>query len=132
MRAGFGHHRFLDRARDALKNHRRASTPLLAALALVCAMRDVAATPPPPPRRPSEFGKSPAPRQAGARKTRAANGAPARAPVDVDVNKLEPYNLPPASREKVHQCGDEWRKLKMAGKSEGLIWRSFAEKCFTR
>ena len=57
---------------------------------------------------------------------------PTRAPVDVDVDKLQPYNLPPASREKMHQCGDEWRKLKMAGHSTGLTWRIFAEKCLPR
>jgi hypothetical protein len=57
---------------------------------------------------------------------------PARAPVDVDVDKLQPYNLPPASRERMHQCGDEWRKLKMAGHSAGLTWRIFAEKCLPR
>jgi len=57
---------------------------------------------------------------------------PTRAPVDVDVDKLQPYNLPPASREKMHQCGDEWRKLKMAGHSAGLTWRIFAEKCLPR
>jgi hypothetical protein len=57
---------------------------------------------------------------------------PARAPVDVDVDKLQPYNLPPASRERMHQCGDEWRKLKMAGQSAGLTWRIFAEKCLPR
>ncbi|MGO9944625.1 MAG: hypothetical protein ACLPIC_17935 [Rhodoblastus sp.] len=55
-----------------------------------------------------------------------------RQPADVDPNKLQPYNLPPATREKMHQCGDEWRKLKMAGKAAGLVWRSFAEKCLTR
>jgi len=57
---------------------------------------------------------------------------PARAPVDVDVDKLQPYNLPPASRERMHQCGDEWRKLKMDGHSTGLTWRIFAEKCLPR
>lgn len=57
---------------------------------------------------------------------------PARAPVDVDVDKLQPYNLPPASRERMHQCGDEWRKLKMAGHGAGLTWRLFAEKCLPR
>lgn len=57
---------------------------------------------------------------------------PGRAPVDVDVDKLKPYNLPPASREKMHQCGDEWRKLKLAGQAMGLTWRLFAEKCLPR
>ncbi len=57
---------------------------------------------------------------------------PGRAPVDVDVDKLQPYNLPPASRERMHQCGDEWRKLKMDGGSAGLTWRIFAEKCLPR
>ena len=55
-----------------------------------------------------------------------------RAPVDVDVDRLQPYNLPPESRERMHQCGDEWRKLKMDGRSAGLTWRIFAEKCLPR
>ncbi len=64
---------------------------------------------------------------------KAPQASPAgRAPVDVDVDKLQPYNLPTASRERMHQCGDEWRKMKMEGKSGGLIWRNFAEKCLTR
>ena len=32
----------------------------------------------------------------------------------------------------MHQCGDEWRKLKMDGHSAGLTWRIFAEKCLPR
>ena len=80
---------------------------------------------PPKPVTPS----APAPQSAPAE---APASPPARAPVDVDVNKLQPYNLPPASRERMHQCGDEWRKLKMAGHSTGLTWRIFAEKCLPR
>ena len=72
---------------------------------------------------------APAPQSAPAE---APASPPARAPVDVDVDKLQPYNLPPASRERMHQCGDEWRKLKMAGHSAGLTWRIFAEKCLPR
>jgi hypothetical protein len=55
--------------------------------------------------------------------------APQRAPVDIDPEKLQPYNLPPASRQRMRLCGERWRDLKLAGKSAGLTWRSFAEKC---
>jgi hypothetical protein len=80
---------------------------------------------PPKPVTPS----APAPQSAPAE---TPTSPPARAPVDVDVDKLQPYNLPPASRERMHQCGDEWRKLKMDGHSTGLTWRIFAEKCLPR
>jgi type IV secretory pathway VirB10-like protein len=71
---------------------------------------------PPTPATPDSQGASPAP-------------APQRAPVDIDPEKLQPYNLPPASRQRMRLCGERWRDLKMAGKSAGLTWRSFAEKC---
>jgi hypothetical protein len=53
-------------------------------------------------------------------------------PVDVDVNSLQPYNLPPASRETMRRCGDEWRKLKLSGQARDQNWRGFAEKCLLR
>jgi hypothetical protein len=93
---------------------------------------------PMPPRRPAEFNPpttvktapqtapvAPAPPQSSA-----APGG--RMPADVDINTLQPFNLPQASRQKMRQCGEEWRALKMAGKSSGLVWRSFAEKCLVR
>ncbi len=77
-----------------------------------------------PPPNPSQ---EPAPQPAAP----AAQPAPApqRQPVDIDPDKLQPYNLPPASRQRVRLCGERWRDLKMAGRSAGLTWRSFAEKC---
>jgi hypothetical protein len=62
----------------------------------------------------------------------AAAAPPTRTPVDVVIEKLKPYNLPPASREKMHECGDEWRQLKLAGQAKGQTWRLFAEKCLPR
>jgi hypothetical protein len=86
---------------------------------------------PQPPRRP-QFEQPTTPENAPSPQS-APQAAPAgRAPVDVDVDKLQPYNLPLASRERMHQCGEEWRKLKIEGRSAGLIWRGFAEKCLTR
>jgi hypothetical protein len=113
-----------------------------AGAALVPAGAALAAIPAPPPR-PPEFGK-PAPAETPPEQNptapKSAPTAPAapqtppsdRTPIDVDVNQLQPFNLPPASRERMHQCGDEWRKLKMTGQSRGLIWRGFAEKCLAR
>lgn len=127
MRAGF----FLVRRRERASSKCISQTSFRAAraaalvVALTTAFAAQASTPR-PPRRPDEFGK-PAP--AGS-PSQATPGE--RLPADVDVNSLHPYNLPPASREKMHQCGDEWRKLKMSRRHEGLIWRSFAEKCLTR
>lgn len=59
-------------------------------------------------------------------------GEGGRQPVDIDVQTLKPYNLPPASREKMRACGEEWRTLKLAGQATGLTWRSFAEKCLVK
>jgi hypothetical protein len=62
-----------------------------------------------------------------------ASNVPAeRTPVDLDVNSLPLFNLPPASRERMRECGEAWRNLKLAGQSDGLIWRSFAQKCLSR
>jgi hypothetical protein len=82
------------------------------------------ATPPKPSQQPSQ---QPSPQPAAP----AAQPAPEpqRQPADVDPDKLQPYNLPPASRQRIRLCGERWRDLKMAGRSAGLTWRSFAEKC---
>jgi hypothetical protein len=67
---------------------------------------------------------------------RPAEAAPAqpleRQPVDVDVQSLQPYNLPPASRAKMRACGEEWRAMKLAGQAAGLTWRTFAEQCLVK
>ncbi|MTV32249.1 hypothetical protein GJ654_14765 [Rhodoblastus acidophilus] len=55
-----------------------------------------------------------------------------RQPVDVDVQSLQPYNLPPASRAKMRACGEEWRAMKLAGQAGGLTWRTFAEQCLVK
>jgi len=140
MRAGFGFFRTHQGARASSKTNRLGSLSIFAGLVLTGAA--LAAIPQPQPR-PPEFGK-PAPVETppdqppsapqNAPTVPAAPQTPpsGRAPVDVDVNTLQPFNLPPASREKMHQCGDEWRKLKLDGKSRGLTWRSFAEKCLVR
>ncbi len=79
-----------------------------------------------PPRRPPEFTPPAAP----APEAPPSSASPGqRAPVDVPTEDLKPYNLPPASRQRMRLCGERWRDLKMTGESRGLTWRSFAEKC---
>ena len=78
-----------------------------------------------PPRRPPEFTPPAAPAPSAA----LFRVAGQRAPVDVPTEDLKPYNLPPASRQRMRLCGERWRDLKMTGESRGLTWRSFAEKC---
>jgi hypothetical protein len=155
MRAGFDPFRWTKRAPASARNDHaifRSRLPvLLAALSIAGAALSFpcgaflsfpggaflsfpggawAATPQ-PPRRP-QFEQPATPENAPSPQS-APQAAPAgRAPVDVDVDKLQPYNLPLASRERMHQCGEEWRKLKIEGRSAGLIWRGFAEKCLTR
>ena len=40
-----------------------------------------------------------------------------------------PYLLPPASRARMHACGIEWQKRKMAGTAGDEVWRVFASQC---
>ncbi len=40
--------------------------------------------------------------------------------------------LPPAPRQRIHACGLEWEKMKMAGQTIDKSWRDFAEICLTR
>ena len=40
--------------------------------------------------------------------------------------------LPPAPRQRIHECGLEWEKMKMAGQTIDKSWRDFAEICLTR
>ncbi len=44
-------------------------------------------------------------------------------------NLGHPYVLPPASRARMHACGLEWHKRKMAGTAGDEIWRVFASQC---
>ena len=92
------------------------------ALLLILAFCGLAAAAPKPPARPAEPASPPP----------AAPAPPARQPVDVDVQSLQPYNLPPASRAKMRACGEEWRAMKLAGQAVGLTWRTFAEKCLVK
>jgi hypothetical protein len=43
-----------------------------------------------------------------------------------------PPKLPPASREQMHACADEWAKLKMEARGPLPLWRTFAVECLTR
>jgi hypothetical protein len=133
MRAGFG---LLCFPRCVLK---RFQARLLAVGAMLVLVAVAAGAPLPPPRPPEVSALETAqtapqipPVEPAAQQPSHPPAPGGREPADVDVNKLQPYNLPPATREKMHQCGDEWRKLKMAGKAAGLVWRSFAEKCLVR
>ncbi len=126
MRAGFELPRRPGRASSKCELQIASHAARVATMLVALTTAFAHASTPRPPRRPDEFGK---PASSGSPSQTPPGG---RMPVDVDVNGLQPYNLPSASREKMHQCGDEWRKLKMAGQSKGLIWRSFAEKCLTR
>jgi hypothetical protein len=42
-----------------------------------------------------------------------------------------PPRLPPASREKMHACADEWAKLKLETRGPLRLWRDFAGECLT-
>jgi hypothetical protein len=45
---------------------------------------------------------------------------------------VPPPRLPPAPREKMHACADEWAKLKMETRGTPPMWRDFAGECLTR
>lgn len=110
-------------------NHRPLSCALLLSV-LACGL---AAAAPKPPARPPETAPAPAPTPQPATPQTGTPAAPAeRQPVDVDVQSLQPYNLPPASRAKMRACGEEWRAMKLAGQAVGLTWRAFAEQCLVK
>ncbi|WP_294540755.1 hypothetical protein [uncultured Rhodoblastus sp.] len=102
------------------------------------ALAGVAVGAPLPPRRPPEFSApttakvAPQPPASAPAATQPPEAPGGRLPVNVDIDTLAPFNLPAASRQQMRQCGEEWRALKMAGKSAGLVWRSFAQKCLAR
>ena len=123
----------------SLKKFRRGATPMrgsattaaLLAGMMFCAdavcVDSARATLPLPPRRPPEFTPPAAPAPTESLPSPVPPGQ--RAPIDVETEDLKPYNLPPASRQRMRLCGERWRDLKMTGESRGLTWRSFAEKC---
>jgi hypothetical protein len=89
--------------------------------------RNKVAVPAPPRRPPKET--SPAPL------TSAVAPPPTPAPLSelppLDVS-VPPPTLPRAARATMRSCALEWEKLKLEGRTVGLMWRDFAEKCLTR
>ena len=62
-------------------------------------------------------------------------GAPPKPPLPVPPppdTSAPPPRLPPASREQMHACADEWMKLKMEARGPLPLWRAFAGECLTR
>lgn len=62
-------------------------------------------------------------------------GAPPKTPLPVPPppdTSAPPPRLPPASREQMHACADEWMKLKMEARGPLPLWRVFAGECLTR
>ncbi len=60
---------------------------------------------------------------------------PPKAPLPVPPppdTSLPPPRLPPASREKMHACADEWTKLKSEARGPLPLWRAFAGEFITR
>jgi hypothetical protein len=107
---------------------RRIAT-LLTAAALATGAAGAAAAQgaiPLPPARPPALSGDPAPPRPEARPPSAA-AEPAR-PAD----DFTPVTLPPASRARMHECGVEWRRKKMAEETGGMLWRDFARVCLTR
>ncbi|WP_156898111.1 hypothetical protein [Methylocapsa acidiphila] len=88
------------------------------------------ATAPLPPTRPADL---PAPSVAPITPPMAlpSPGAVERpTPSVVEAPALHP--LPPASRERMHACGVEWKAMKGSGAATDKTWREFAEICLTR
>jgi len=77
--------------------------------------------------RPRVSPNSPAERQGDAA---AGKSRPSALPPP-DTSKPPPL-LPQASREKMHECAEEWAKLKMETRGPLPMWRDFANKCLKR
>jgi len=113
-----------------------AAAPTTGALA-----QDSAAKPKPPavaplpPTRPANI--DPGSDDAGAPPPLATAPANPQAPPPVAPNVADwkagaTGPLPAASRQRMHACGLEWQKMKMAGQALDKSWRDFAQICLTR
>jgi len=109
----------------------------------------VAPPPPLPPIRPPSLTPPPAPQPASKTPTAPASEpsipdftnpalrptVPATpqttAPVSSDMLPA-PQALPPASRQRMHQCGEEWTKMKASGAAADQTWRDFAMVCLAK
>ncbi|MGH6850443.1 MAG: hypothetical protein ACREDD_08385 [Methylocella sp.] len=59
----------------------------------------------------------------------AISAAPSEAPRPQPDSPLQPRNLPPASRTRMHACGLEWQKMKETGAAADRTWYDFARIC---
>ena len=48
------------------------------------------------------------------------------------VNKKAPSSKQQAARNRMKDCGAEWRGMKKEGKSKGTTWRAFSKECLKR
>jgi hypothetical protein len=45
------------------------------------------------------------------------------------TKKKEPTEKQKAARQRMKDCGAEWRAMKKAGKAKGTTWRKFSKEC---
>jgi hypothetical protein len=88
-------------------------------------------TAPLPPVRPPEFDRDRIPVATPAPPAVATGpaSAPVQAPAPSAAALAPLHPLPPASRERMHACGLEWKKMKMSGAARDKTWRDFAQIC---
>jgi hypothetical protein len=107
-----------------------------AALATQALAQDVSERPKPsftaplPPPRPLDLDGDRANVAAPASPTLAAPTAPTTVPAASATTT--PQILPPASRERMHACGLEWQKMKIAGDAKDKTWLDFAQTCLAQ
>ncbi|VFU07206.1 conserved protein of unknown function [Methylocella tundrae] len=89
-----------------------------------------------PPSRPANLGSPPAaaiPAPVAPPTAAPQPPAPDTAPAaPVQSTTARPHPLPVASRQRMHECGAEWQKMKMDGSARDKTWHDFAEICLAR
>jgi hypothetical protein len=92
--------------------------------------------PPLPPARPADLPTGPsltsppaqqpdAPKDPGAR-------TPASSETTADLSPYRMHKLPPATRVRMHECGEEWQHMKTTGAALDKTWYTFAQTCLSR
>lgn len=94
------------------------------------------AWPPLPPARPVDLPTgpsvtSPSTTQPEAPKDPAAH-APSPEETTADLSPYRMHKLPPATRARMHECGEEWQHMKTTGAALDKTWYTFAQTCLSR
>jgi hypothetical protein len=94
------------------------------------------AWPPLPPARPADLPTGPSVPSPSATQPDAPKDPAARTPAPgettADLSPYRMHKLPPATRARMHECGEEWQQMKTTGAALDKTWYTFAQTCLSR